>query len=58
MPLPDEPEPPEEPPRPDGPAIRDGAGVVNFGVALEDVGGLSTKEVSVVLEKSSVRHQP
>jgi hypothetical protein len=26
-----------------------GAGVMNFGVALEDVGGLSTKDVSVVL---------
>lgn len=36
-------------PRP-APAILDGAGVENFGVALEDVGGLSTKDVSVVLE--------
>lgn len=53
MPRPDEPEPPEDPPRPEGPAILDGTGVVNFGVALEEVGGgLSTNEVSVVLEKS------
>lgn len=53
MPLPDEPEPPDDPPRPEEPAILDGAGVVNFGVPLEEVGGgLSTKEVSVVLEKS------
>lgn len=31
------------------PAIREGAGVANLGVAFEDVGGLSTKDVSVVL---------
>jgi hypothetical protein len=42
------------PPLPDGaipprPPIRDGAGVENFGVAFDDVGGLSTKDVSVVL---------
>jgi len=29
--------------------ILDGAGVENLGVGFEDVGGLSTKEVSVVL---------
>jgi len=39
------------------PAILDaGAGVANFGVALEDVGGLSTKDVSVVLQ--AVSHRP
>jgi hypothetical protein len=38
------------PPRLGGPATRDvGAGVENLGVAFEDVGGLSTKDVSVVL---------
>lgn len=37
------------PPRP---AIRDaGAGVENFGVGFEDGGGLSTKDVSVVLRQ-------
>ena len=38
-------------PIPPRPAIRDGAGVENFGVAFEDVGGLSTNEVSVVLQQ-------
>jgi len=38
------------PPRFDDPANREaGAGVENLGVALEDAGGLSTKDVSVVL---------
>jgi hypothetical protein len=32
-----------------------GAGVMNFGVALEDAGGLSTKDVSVVLREMHVR---
>ena len=36
-------------PRPPAPAIRDGAGVENLGVGFEDVGGFSTKDVSVVL---------
>jgi hypothetical protein len=48
-PLPEEDIPP---PRPGAPAIRDaGAGVANLGVALDDVGGFSTKDVSVVLDK-------
>jgi hypothetical protein len=39
------------------PAIRDaGAGVANFGVDFEDVGGFSTKDVSVVL--ISISHSP
>ena len=39
------------PPRP-APPIRDaGAGVENFGGGLEDVGGLSTNDVSVVLRR-------
>ena len=34
------------------PPIREaGAGVANFGVAFEDVGGFSTKDVSVVLTR-------
>jgi len=33
-----------------------GAGVANLGVALEDVGGLSTKDVSVVLR--DISHRP
>ena len=37
------------PPRAGPPATRDGAGVENFGVGFEDVGGFSTKDVSVVL---------
>lgn len=37
------------PPRP---VVREaGAGVENFGVGLEEVGGFSTKDVSVVLEE-------
>jgi hypothetical protein len=36
------------------PPIREvGAGIANFGVAFEDVGGLSTKDVSVVLSSIS-----
>jgi hypothetical protein len=43
------------PPRFDDPAIREaGAGVESFGVALEDAGGLSTNEVSVVLTKYNI----
>jgi hypothetical protein len=43
------------PPLLEAPAKRDaGAGVVNLGVALEDVGGLSTKDVSVVLIEYAV----
>lgn len=43
------------PPRFDDPAIREaGAGVENLGVALEDAGGLSTKEVSVVLVEYNI----
>ena len=42
------------PPRPGPPAIRDGAGVENLGVAFEDVGGFSTKDVSVVLQQLAV----
>jgi hypothetical protein len=39
------------PPRLGAPAIREaGAGVENLGVAFEDVGGFSTKDVSVVLQ--------
>ena len=39
------------PPRP--PPIREGAGVENLGGGLVDVGGLSTKDVSVVLDNIS-----
>ena len=43
------------PPRLGAVATRDvGAGVENLGVAFEDVGGLSTKDVSVVLERAIV----
>lgn len=42
-----------EPPR--GAPIRDaGAGVENLGVGFEEVGGFSTKDVSVVLDSKSV----
>jgi hypothetical protein len=37
------------PPPPPLTPIFDGAGVENFGVAFEDIGGFSTKDVSVVL---------
>jgi len=40
-------------PRLGPPAIRDGAGVENFGAGFEDVGGFSTKDVSVVLQLSA-----
>jgi len=41
------------------PAIRDGgAGVANFGVAFEEVGGLSTNEVSVVINVVSPSISP
>ena len=47
------------PPRFDDPAIREaGAGVENLGVALEDAGGLSTKEVSVVLMEHNISLAP
>jgi hypothetical protein len=47
------------PTRFDDPAIREaGAGVKNFGVALEDAGGLSTKEVSVVLMEYNISLTP
>lgn len=51
------------PPRPDGtppprldvPVVREvGAGVVNLGVGFEEVGGFSTKDVSVVLDGISL----
>ena len=39
-------------------AIRDvGAGVENFGVAFEDVGGLSTNDVSVVLRAATSQYE-
>ena len=47
------------PPLPEGaipprvPMLVPGAGLENFGVAFEDCGGLSTKDVSVVLQKFS-----
>jgi len=46
------------PPRP-APAIREaGAGVANFGVGFEDVGGFSTKDVSVVMNVVSPSISP
>jgi len=49
-PLPDD-DDDDVPPRPDAPAILEGrTGGVNLGVALDDVGGLSTNDVSVVLD--------
>jgi hypothetical protein len=34
-----------------------GAGVANFGVAFEEAGGLSTKDVSVVLQILAIRNK-
>lgn len=48
--------------RVEGPLERDDgagvAGVANFGVVFEDAGGLSTNEVSVVLERGNIESTP
>ncbi len=41
-----------------GPFILEGAGVTGFGVFLDDGGGCSTKEVSVVLQAKDVSSIP
>lgn len=53
------------PPLPEGaipprlPPVREaGAGVANFGVAFEDVGGFSTNDVSVVLDNQHSQSHP
>jgi len=55
------------PPLPDGaapprleelPTLEDGAGVANFGAAFDEVGGLSTKDVSVVMKVVSPSKSP